>query len=1148
MATLNKLFVFLVVGVLSLSTHAEPPARSTDGAEVQAMNQSLSLRLTHLFFRTIFQEYMREGLAEKRPNFLVHRYYIETFLAEWDQELETESSGSTLEIWQKIIEKKRGEYLGSSYQIWQRSMLYLFERTQPELFKSLEAFQINLGYYRQTFLARVLYTEKEKNLELRILQLLEQVGSTLLTTSEDLELGISMLEPFVRYPDARISIRATELIVKAPKVRNFITGAQFVLGAMGLKSMFSALYRQPGRLSSTLHSGVMQLSKLSGAMRTQAFQKLSKVPRMKELLHPAGSAAENGKALAVSVAMHGGLLVAFWPEKKTELTKPMTPEERDERAVTKFEVLADLALRSQRADGILESSLLQGGLSPLIHSELKRSRAETIKGLEEILHSLKQGEKNRSYNLFPLVISYENALGMLPTEKELFYRLANRRILSLRSRVAQIPDGGFEQLRQLLLSEDLFNYRYYTNDVNSVLTGWGGNCVSQTLVFLSLLREFPKLLPKDRKLKVAIFLDHMELAFEDDNEWQLLVHGKKYLRSASVSVFEPEVLLEEMIRILKTTPEGQVLKSNPLASPQLKIHHTRFTNEPVPEYGQMKYKPLDQISSDEQHQFQQPPPPTKNDSKENSKEDSTGPSSEKGNDKSTESTELAPVSESRLYGEGNSGSGFGAISNQILSGQKTLRSEIRTLNGFLSTEKGRVPVCIAFGGSSAQKCKPLNSQAHAMTLANVVVTWSHGASPQIHFNLSQLTEEQKQKIYSDLTSLPQEFWNLYLTEKLSREYLGTRQGRDQIVNFFEEEMHLEMAENKFTFLSSFLQCLEFMTLGPVVGRSQFQVMGRISESYHPSAAYVAGMKQIQQLLSKKRQAHFDPSSNRLFVLPGLQNVGKLVGVLDEQHKFYRMLRDDALVFLGSVVQAKKLSVPGASLLFAYEEFLKKNPDRVTNEIFIVRQVRKALESLRPVDDKPQMVLKRKEISRYTEKSEKNKATGKDEVDLPEVNCPTAEDCPLFYVIGDEKSSAPKIDPEEKVIIQFDYSELIVFLGLTGRGVYLWDKRVIANLGLMGQYHYLLEPLTDVNIRQRSGLNEDFFAKNPELDQRYKDLQNMIRILGKSHTDFKRIQQDVGKLTREERESIYRESKKIYESQFRHIEKQFQDMSNRFFKF
>lgn len=1138
-ATIN---LFLLFGLVSFSfslAEAGSASIKQNESEYQSLNQALSLRLTHLLFRTVFQEYFREGLTEKRPNFLIHRYYLETFLAQWDQEIETQPFGKTTEIWRRILEKTHAEYLGSSYQIWQRTFVDFLEHSQPEVFKSLKPFQITIGYYRQTFLGTVLRTERETDLELRIMQIMDQVGFLMLNTSEDFELGISMIEPFLHYPDYRVSKKASEMIISAPKSEKLLNWTRFILGAVGLKSIWSNLYKNPVRLSTAFQSGMMQLSKLSGAIRLNVLRKLNNVPKMKALLSQIQNSARRkivvATPIATAVALHGGLLIAMWPEKDgAKPNESHEGEDGDQRDITKFQVLADLALRSQRTDGLLESSFLEGRMNSAIGPEMKLSRAETIKKLEEVLFNLKMIsngntsdlQKKRRQSLLPLILAYENTLGLLPAERELFYLLANRRMVALRARVEQMPAGGYELLRQLLLTEELFNYRKLSNDLNSVIIGWGGNCVSQTLLFLALFTEYPHLLPSDRRLKVAIFLDHIELAFESEKEWQLIVKGRRIDRKARVSVFDPEVLLAEMIRILKSTPEGKVFQSNPLESPQIKIYPTKFSNLPIPDHAHMKYIPLDQITDENETQV----------SIEN-----TDRSEKVGKNKSS----LARGNNLNSPGANSPANPSAPVGNseRESSDKVAPKSELKYLNGFVSTEGGRIPVCISFGDLGFRSC--FNQDlAGGVVLGKLQVQWGPLTRRQMIFDFAEMSREQKQKIYSDLTSLPQGLWSLYLANAMSLEFLKIQTERTAIVDFFVREAQLEMSEGGVSFYDSLLQAFEMLTRGALPERPSRQLVEKVGGHFHPLAGYLSRIKQIYNELSNHHQAQLKTVAQQVYTMPRLDAAKSLVESFENYGKFFRMLTSDPLVFLGLVIQTKKLAASALPLQSSYEEFLKKNPAREKDVIFIFQQVGRMLEKLRTSNDKPKIELKRMDISRYEEKAEAKQVKALANFDMPEVHCSKNEDCPFFYVLENKKSSAPKIAPEEVVVIDFNYEELVLLAGFTGQGVALWSRQMLENVSKMDSLHQFFEPISEINLKQRSGLDVAAFAKNMELSEKYDDLQSLIRQFGRSYKENQKMLSMAKKsLTQEEKKLQQYQFDKYYQDNFKSFERQLPGWSN-----
>ena len=169
---------------------------------------------------------------------------------------------------------------------------------------------------------------------------------------------------------------------------------------------------------------------------------------------------------------------------------------------------------------------------------------------EELLSQTKSWLQEYQTNGKPLVqkdwlgffLRVEKEFGHWPDETDLAAQLFNNRLAEVRARVAKLGAGDIEGFRQILIASDLRIYRRDYNKLSGVLLDWGGNCVSQTLLMLGLLREYPHILGENQ-LGFALYDDHVEAVVMDSRQVIFLVSGIVQNIPLAVTVFQPEAML-----------------------------------------------------------------------------------------------------------------------------------------------------------------------------------------------------------------------------------------------------------------------------------------------------------------------------------------------------------------------------------------------------------------------------------------------------------------------------------------------------------------------------------------------------------------------------------------------------------------------------
>ncbi|MBX7232597.1 MAG: hypothetical protein K1X29_10975 [Bdellovibrionales bacterium] len=201
-------------------------------SEDRSLSDYINLKLTHTIYAVILGSYFAEGDLEYRPRYLADKIFLQTFLSNWSEMIESEKYSSTKDIFTEI--KQRKTYLGKYSSIW-------FNFHDPK-----QKNKINFGYLKNQFLDYIYRSEEQyQSLDDRILAILQAVKFYLLTSSNDYVSSELIARPFLESERLEIKEYAQGIIDGIPVQKKF----DFALNILNLIAGGRTLTAGPGRLN-----------------------------------------------------------------------------------------------------------------------------------------------------------------------------------------------------------------------------------------------------------------------------------------------------------------------------------------------------------------------------------------------------------------------------------------------------------------------------------------------------------------------------------------------------------------------------------------------------------------------------------------------------------------------------------------------------------------------------------------------------------------------------------------------------------------------------------------------------------------------------------------------------------------------------------
>jgi hypothetical protein len=489
-------------------------------------DKTAHLQLSQSLFTAVMGEYFENTSKSFDPKALAHKAYFATLFNDWSKKIENGKYRSSEEIFKAI--KKSPSYLGRYSEI--------LDAVQGSDYKSSRF--VNLYQARNQFLGYVIYSEtKFPDLKQRVLNILDKVNLLLITNSRAYDLARLIVYPFMENEDLEIRRKSNQvlgaigftkgvsILVFLRNLAAFSAGARLSFGSTPafvttggnyLKGVAQTLLQNPlTRRISLGHSASMALH--------------ASIPAYLLLKKPDPSGNSN-EDLEISIAK-------LWQATAMVFPDLVISQETDFQ--TQFFPVTRLGLVQKVKAAVDQSSTSFDYLEAFIQSEKHfhfdfRKDGDQL-AMDYILKQIKtlQRDLHSSYS----------------------------------GRTLKAED--VEAIRTKLITEPLRKYQRDYPNLSSVLLGWGGNCVAQTMLMVGLLNPYRDQLPEGERLGVALFSDHVEPVLIGRTSLSFLISGEKTAKT-NARLYRPEYLLNVLMR-------NYFEASTDMSADKFEIAHTGMT-------------------------------------------------------------------------------------------------------------------------------------------------------------------------------------------------------------------------------------------------------------------------------------------------------------------------------------------------------------------------------------------------------------------------------------------------------------------------------------------------------------------------------------------------------------------------------------------
>ncbi|MES2769910.1 MAG: hypothetical protein V4596_12265 [Bdellovibrionota bacterium] len=497
----------------------------------QEYNSQKNLQLTHTLMSALLNSYFSEGDEKFRAQYLADKAYIQTFLNTWDEEIRTKKYKSSTEIFESL--RNRRGYLSKYYFLWNALVHYNYKSDKL----------INLGYHKNTAFTQLLSSEKQLDMQKRILEILRITNIEILANSKDYALALIIASPFEKSENVEIRTLATQIIKQMPfqkglqilnAIKNFIVIPGGFLKSVTLPEKLAVIYKS---------SQVTRLA-LKGKIAKHGSSALNRInPFLKHITPMQVS-------LGASAGLHGLLFLDYGSAEKKDSAK------------NKFDSI-DAGLVS-----LWESTQLLNSKHMPSQKDFKPqypllSKKQLISIIQEHLKSLNPMDYSQAF------LSAEKLIGTdgRNISDQQAYDFVSARMQTLKEKVrlrmtGKIDLNKINEIRELIINDSLRIYKRDYPTLTHTLLGWGGNCVAQTMMFISILSEHQSILWENGfSLGIANFTDHIEAVIHStagENKILYTVSGKvEDLSKEAVqpNIYRPELLMIMLLHSLGTNPD-----------------------------------------------------------------------------------------------------------------------------------------------------------------------------------------------------------------------------------------------------------------------------------------------------------------------------------------------------------------------------------------------------------------------------------------------------------------------------------------------------------------------------------------------------------------------------------------------------------------
>lgn len=480
-------------------------------------SEYVQMRLTHTIFQGVMARHFFDQDTSFDAPYFADRAYAATFLNKWSQMIESGSYSSSQAIFDEL---KNGQYLGRYSQKW---------RTFVE----------GPGIQNQ-FLKDVLNSERNfKDLDRRILYILKSTTTYLVVTDGEDQLAELIASAFLENANLEIreqaksvssNISLQKVLRPATWLFNIWALARGSLGALGLKSLIGA-----PRLGLNAMNSARLLGRGAARFGSVAINPLRARISLRHT------------AIATSVAGHVTLLghgLLF----SDEVQKNQNSNGAEDGKIYSNSLANVIGLWDIFLNAFGDSFLLPEweDFSPNFSPWSKETLIARVRDRLNYEGDLDFGDA---------FLQAEKLSGIDQRDpSDLFaMQFINNRYERLRSQVKSlfknepITMEKLEDFRKLVIEDVLYKYKRDYPNLTSTFLDWGGNCVAQTMLMISLLEPYRQQLPRGHQLVILLKSDHIEAGLWDGFRLTTLIAGSRTNRVGG-TLHRPEYLLVVLLR------------------------------------------------------------------------------------------------------------------------------------------------------------------------------------------------------------------------------------------------------------------------------------------------------------------------------------------------------------------------------------------------------------------------------------------------------------------------------------------------------------------------------------------------------------------------------------------------------------------------
>jgi len=420
-------------------------------AQSEQNKNYFNLKITHALFSLVLSSYFSEGERIYDARRLAKIAYIKLYLKEWETLIEHGGFSTTKAIFNSLNE--RNSFIGRYSKIWQELLPQKGRRVS-----------LNLGYLKNMVLGSFLQSEKMMVLEERVERIIKDSYQYILVGSDDKQLNDSIVSAFSESHNENVQNVLSELEMNK-HLNSVAVGLIFLrnisIGYAGAKTI---LNYHP-RLIPKFGDGVLKFGK-------NLWTKMS--------------------VLQKTIATSAGLHLTFFDQMSSEIM----PGDLADGNQTMDKKLLDpvLYLLKLRLNGLV---VYQNLATTNMHDFTQRYQLGSKADLKKkVLSSFKL--KTSQIDFLDIILKMEKFMKIDRRDKAdlLAFEMQKNRVELMIQRLDKdivsnkLSAQEFITIRKKIIKNDINKYARDYPNLFALLTNWGGNCVSQTLLVTGLLARY----------------------------------------------------------------------------------------------------------------------------------------------------------------------------------------------------------------------------------------------------------------------------------------------------------------------------------------------------------------------------------------------------------------------------------------------------------------------------------------------------------------------------------------------------------------------------------------------------------------------------------------------------------------------------------